>query len=231
MSAITEVPPRAIDGALVVGRRREDVVVGDEIVRHRLASRVMHWTVALTFFVALVTGLAIWIPFFRFLGALVGGLAVCRWLHPWAGLAFAVASVFQFFMWVGDMRISRNESGWKPRKMLAYLRWEPDPEDTGKYNAGQRLFFFAVSLGALGLLVSGLLMWFPLWFPRVARELAYILHDVTFIAFAAAIIWHVYLGTAAEPGTFGSMVRGTVTTTWARLHHPAWYEDVTKKRR
>ena len=100
MSAITEVPPRAIDGALVVGRRREDVVVGDEIVRHRLASRVMHWSVALTFFVALVTGLAIWIPFFRFLGALVGGLAVCRWLHQWAGLAFVVGSVFQFVMWI-----------------------------------------------------------------------------------------------------------------------------------
>ena len=29
-----------------------------------------------------------------------------------------------------------------------------------------------------------------------------------------------------EPGTFRSMVRGTVTTAWARLHHPRWYREV-----
>jgi cytochrome b subunit of formate dehydrogenase len=42
-----------------------------------------------------------------------------------------------------------------------------------------------------------------------------------------SIIGHIYLGTAAEPGTFASMVRGTVTKDWARLHHPKWYREVT----
>jgi formate dehydrogenase subunit gamma len=44
--------------------------------------------------------------------------------------------------------------------------------------------------------------------------------------FVVAIVFHVYLGTAAEPGTFRSMVRGTVTRPWARLHHPRWYREV-----
>ena len=82
-------------------------------------------------------------------------------------------------------------------------------------------------MGALGLLVSGVVMWFPLTFSQIVRELSILLHDVTFILFVAAIIWHVYLGTAAEPGTFGAMVRGTVTKAWARLHHGRWYRDVT----
>ena len=47
------------------------------------------------------------------------------------------------------------------------------------------------------------------------------IHDVTFILFAVAIVFHIYLGTSAEPGTFRSMTRGTVTRKWARLHHPA----------
>ena len=85
----------------------------------------------------------------------------------------------------------------------------------------------AGAVGALGLLVSGVVMWFPLSFSQILRELSYLLHDVTFILFVAAIIWHIYLGTAAEPGTFGSMTRGTVTRPWARLHHPRWYREVT----
>ena len=40
-------------------RREEDVVVGDEIVRHNLTARVHHWTVALLFFLCLFTGMPI----------------------------------------------------------------------------------------------------------------------------------------------------------------------------
>lgn len=220
-------PRRAMDEALVVARDREDVVVGEVIVRHRLASRVVHWGVAATFFLAVVTGLPIWLPYFHFLSGLVGGLAVCRWLHPWAGVAFVVLSVFQFVIWIADMRLEPGDKSWGGAGMLRYLRYESDDSDVGKYNGGQKLFFFAASLGALGFLVSGLVMWFPRTFTRLVHEAAILLHDGTFIAFAAAIVWHVYLGTAAEPGTFGSMVRGTVTKAWARLHHPGWYRDVT----
>lgn len=221
---------RAMDEALVVARDREDVAVGDVLVRHRLASRVVHWSVAATFFLALVTGLPIWTPTFHFLSGLVGGLAVCRWLHPWAGVAFAVFSVFQFFIWIDDMRSEPGEKRWGLSGMVRYLRYEDDGTDVGKYNGGQKLFFFAVSLGAAAFLASGLVMWFPRSVTRLVHELAILLHDGTFVGFAAAIVWHVYLGTAAEPGTFGSMVRGTVTRAWARLHHPRWYRDVTGDR-
>jgi cytochrome b subunit of formate dehydrogenase len=33
-------------------------------------------------------------------------------------------------------------------------------------------------------------------------EFAYLIHDVTFILFAMLIVFHIYLGTAAEPRTF-----------------------------
>lgn len=231
MSAVSSpVPPRrdrAFDEAVVVARHREDVVVGNEIVRHRFASRVIHWTVALTFFVAFFTGLPIWTPIFGWMAHLFGGLAVCRWLHPWAGLAFALISLVQFFHWLSEMKLEPNERDWLGPAVVKYLKYQGDDSEVGKYNGGQKLFFFAASLGALGLLASGLVMWFPESFGRVPKEIAILLHDVTFILFAAAIVWHIYLGTAAEPGTFGAMVRGTVTKAWARLHHPRWYRDVT----
>jgi hypothetical protein len=94
-----------MDSAIVVARKREDVVVGSEIVRHRLFSRLMHWTVALTFFVALLTGLPIWTPVFGWMAHLFGGLSVARLVHPWAGVAFFLAAVVQFFEWISDMRV------------------------------------------------------------------------------------------------------------------------------
>jgi formate dehydrogenase subunit gamma len=102
-----------------------------------------------------------------------------------------------------------------------------DDWDIGKYNGGQKIFFFAVSLGALGLTVSGVILWFPPSFPQWLRELGILLHEITFILFTVAIVFHIYLGTGAEPGTFRSMTRGTVPVSWARLHHPRWYREIT----
>jgi formate dehydrogenase subunit gamma len=225
MSSITHVDP-----AVATARHGENAVVGGEIIRHRRASRIIHWSVALTFFLSLISGMPIWTPLFRWMAALVGGLETARVIHPYAGVLFFIASIVQFFHWLGDMHFRPEERGaWKPSKLMAYMRWTDEPAtEGGKYNPGQKLFFWAVTLGAIGLLVSGLVMWFPLYFPRIIRESAILLHDITFICFLVGIILHIYLGTAAEPGTFRSMTRGTVTRAWARLHHPGWLRDVDK---
>jgi formate dehydrogenase subunit gamma len=222
-------PPRPIDPAVLAAREREDILVGDEIVRHKLSSRVIHWLVALTFFVCFFTGMPIWTPVFGWMATFFGGLAVCRVLHPWSGLAFFLAAAIMFFDWLGDMIFGRDERrGWWGPKLIHYMKWEIDEgEEVGKYNGGQKLFFWSVALGAIGVLVTGLLMWFPGKAGSVVMQLAYILHDVTFILFAVAVVFHIYLGTSAEPGTFRSMTRGTVTRKWARLHHPGWYRKVT----
>jgi formate dehydrogenase subunit gamma len=219
--------PRPLDPAILVAREKEDVLVGDEIIRHKLSSRVIHWIVAVTFFVCLFTGMPIWTPVFGWMAHLFGGLTVCRQLHPWMGIAFFIAVAIEIIDWAADMRFEAGERGWLGPKLFQYMRWEGEDPDVGKYNGGQKLFFWSMGLGALGLLLSGLMMWFPRSFPRLLMEFAYLIHDVTFIFFAVAVVFHIYLGTSAEPGTFRSMTRGTVTRKWARLHHPRWYREVT----
>jgi formate dehydrogenase subunit gamma len=216
------------DAAVVRARRAEGVVVGGEIVRHRLASRVIHWTVALFFFVCLFTGLPIWSPIFGWMATFFGGLAVCRWLHPWSGVVFSAASLVMFVHWFTEMKLAGRE--WEfltPGGFVRYFRYEGDDSDVGKYNGGQKLLFWAAALGALALLLSGIVIWFPEQFGQGLRQASYVVHDVAFILFFAMIIGHIYLGTAAEPGTFRAMTRGTVTKEWARLHHPRWYREVT----
>ncbi len=214
------------DEGAFIAREKEDVVVAGEIIRHRLSSRIIHWSVANTFLVCLITGLPVWTPVFGWLGNLVGGLSVCRMIHPIAGLAFAVASLAMALQWWSDMRMTPEERGWVGPKLLEYLRDAANHDRIGKYNGGQKVYFYTTKLAALGLLVSGLVLWYPESFAAWVRVAAVILHDTTFILFAVSLVFHIYLATVAEPGTFNSMTRGTVSKAWARIHHPKWYRDL-----
>jgi len=212
-----------------VARGREDVLVGDEIVRHRLSSRVIHWVVAVFFLGALFTGMPIWSPVFGWMAYLFGGLSVCRWLHSWLGVAFAAAMLLMFVHWLGEMRFDATD---RKFNVLEYIRFS-DKEDpnVGKYNAGQKFFFWMAAATGLLILLSGIVLWWPTSFSQGLRSISILLHDVCFIGFFAAIVGHIYLGTAAEPGTFRSMTRGTVTKAWAKLHHPRWFREVMGDRR
>jgi len=212
-----------------VARAREDVLVGDEIVRHRLSSRVIHWVVAVFFFGALLSGMPIWSPVFGWMAHLFGGLSVCRWLHAWLGVAFAAATAVMFVLWMRDMVFDKHDLKFN---VIQYLRFsQAEDPDVGKYNAGQKFFFWMVAVTGLVILLTGIVLWWPTYFNQTLRSISILLHDVCFIGFFAAIVGHIYLGTAAEPGTFRSMTRGTVSRPWARLHHPRWYRDVTGERR
>ena len=97
------------DEAAFRARTTEDVVVGQEIVRHRLSSRLIHWWVAGSFFLCLFTGLPVWSPVFGWVGNLVGGLTVCRVVHPWFGLLFALGAATMFVHWGAAMKMTAQE--------------------------------------------------------------------------------------------------------------------------
>ena len=223
MSAID--PSLGIDVVALKARTVEDVIVQDEIIRHRLTTRVIHWSTAITFILSLATGFPIWSPVFGWMAALFGGLSVCRILHPYLGLAFFVAIGFMFFHWKRDMRMTREERSWLGPGLMVRMR--EHLAETGRYNAGQKMFFFTSTLGALGLLVTGIVLFWPETFPKIVLQLSILLHDLAFILFTVSIVLHVYLSTVAEPGTFKAMTRGTVSRAWARIHHPRWYRELT----
>lgn len=210
-------------------RFAEDTVAGDLIIRHRLSTRVLHWAVALSFFVSTLSGAPIWTPVFGWMAGLLGGLSACRVIHPWAGIVFFAGSVLMFFRWRGDMRIEPGDREWFGLKAVRYMDHAERDVAIGKYNGGQKLFFYAAALGAIGLLVSGVVLWLPTRFPQLVRWAGILLHDFTFILFAIAIVFHIYLAAFAEPRTLRAMTKGTVTKGWARLHHPGWYREVVER--
>jgi formate dehydrogenase subunit gamma len=70
-------------------------------------------------------------------------------------------------------------------------------------------------------------MWFPKTFGRPTVDIGYVLHDIAALVMLIGFIVHLYEGTAAQPGTFQAMTRGTVEQRWAWTHHPAWYRRAT----
>ena len=62
--------------------------------------RVLHWTVALFFFLALFTGFGIYLPWlFRWFTPIFGGGQLSRILHPYFGVAFVFFFALQVLNW------------------------------------------------------------------------------------------------------------------------------------
>jgi formate dehydrogenase subunit gamma len=205
------------------------VVYRHEILRHGVYTRVVHWTVAITFILALLSGFAVFSPWlYKWLAPLFGGGATARLLHPWFGLAFVIAMVLLAHKWWNDMRWTQNDRTWL-RRIREYVTNadKAEPDYVGKFNAGQKMWFWTMVVSGVIFLISGLPMWFPEYFGRTSAWISYFIHDVTGLIMLGGFFIHVYESTAAIPGVFHSMIRGTVPEAWAWTHHPAWYRAVT----
>ncbi|HKE55098.1 MAG TPA: formate dehydrogenase subunit gamma [Pyrinomonadaceae bacterium] len=200
-----------------------------ELLRHPTYTRFLHWSVAIFFILSLLSGFAIYSAWlFRWLTPVFGGGARTRALHPWFGLLFAIFFLFQFINWFGPMAWTAADSKFTRRlKEYATNRYDLESEDTGFFNGGQKIYFWTIAVCAVLFLITGLLMWFDHLVARWLIVVSYVVHDLAALVMLAGFIIHVYEGTAHQPGTFRSMINGTVTEKWAWTHHPAWYRAVT----
>ena len=88
--------PNAID------RLGQTVVYAGELLRHPVYTRFLHWMVGIFFFLALLSGFGIYLPWiFRFFTPLFGGGAMTRFLHPWFGLASSSSLRYRRSNWLG----------------------------------------------------------------------------------------------------------------------------------
>jgi len=196
------------------------------VQRFRLFEIVVHWLTFATFLYLLGTGLGFAYPRFFWLTDLFGGPQTSRVLHPYAGLIFTAGLVLMTLFWVRDMLPEPSDKTWW-KNLGSYVSLEMDePEgDTGRFNPGQKGFFWIMVLAMLVLLVSGVVLWQTSWSSPDVRAWMRLLHEAAmFVAFGLALI-HAYIGTAMYPGTFGSMLHGQVTRGWALLHAPRWYRQ------
>jgi formate dehydrogenase subunit gamma len=203
------------------------------ILRYTFAERVNHWISAVAYLYCLITGLAFWSPYMFWMATIVGGGPTARFWHPWLGLIFMISVWVMHQHWRSDMRITAPDLAWK-QKIDHYIRNEDEMlPPIGRFNYGQKLYFWLIFYGAIVLVISGVGLWFvesiP-WSLRWLRYLAVFLHVTAGLATIGGFIIHVYMGTAMVRGGFTSIIRGQVSTAWARAHHRLWYEQVTQEK-
>ena len=152
-----------------IDRLGRTVVYAGELLRHPVYTRFLHWMVGIFFFLALLSGFGIYLPWiFRFFTPLFGGGAMTRFLHPWFGLGFVFFFALQAMNWWQVMTWTPADSRWMKHIRQYVIRSDSmESAETGFFNAGQKLQFWEIVCGCIAYVITGVIMWFPEIFGRI----------------------------------------------------------------
>jgi formate dehydrogenase subunit gamma len=192
-----------------------------EVERYTLFERIVHWVVGVTFLYLLLSGMALAYPRMAWLANGLGGGQTMRAAHPWVGVVFSAGLLFMVFMWAGAMRFEKSDREWV-RRLKEYTHTGHTGLDTGRYNAGQKGYYWAVLVFGAVLLITGIPLWFPWMAGAGVRQAARIVHNLAYLVMLAGFMIHVYMSTVMFPGTMSGMTSGKVSRRWASWHHPRW---------
>ena len=202
---------------------------GNKIQRFTVFERTTHWFTVSLFWLLALTGLILLYGRFvliPLLGAEGFGLtaSACKEAHNLFGPMFLVAILMLFATFVKDNIYARGDITWllKGGGMLGGVH-----VSAGRFNAGEKIWFWIAVLGGTVLCVTGLILDFAvLGQGREVMALSHVLHGIVALLVITVSFGHIYLGTAGVEGTLGSMTTGYVDEAWAKSHHDRWYAEV-----
>ncbi len=176
---------------------------GEPILFFGLLTRIVHWIGALAFSLLVMTGLLV--IFGKFFG---GGelVRMGRYVHIGSAMVFVPVAVCLFLIWVKDMLPMPHDIMW----MLVvggYLSKKKKPVPAGKFNAGQKMWFWLATAGGGVMAYTGYIMWgFGADLDTV--RLYVIIHNLLAAAMIAFFLTHLYMSLFAVKGSLASMKTG-----------------------
>lgn len=213
-----------------VARRPKPVVSKKDIERYAFRERLVHWTVAVSFLYLLLSGLALYSPRLYWISSVLGGGTTARVWHPYAGAVFFIGLTMMFYSWARCMLLYPEDREWLSNIWDYITHSGRKLPEIGRFDPGQKMFFWLMLVSGFFLLISGVPLWFPDKFSSNVRLVCIFTHEVAAIAAIGGMITHIYMGILGVPGSLGAMIRGRVTHEWARTHHPRWYRRLKEKR-
>jgi formate dehydrogenase subunit gamma len=203
---------------------------GRTIQRFNAVERFAHWLMAATFIVLALTGLNLLIGRAVVLPLLGEGAfaTLSTWgkiAHNYVAWPYMIALVGVFVMWVLHNLPSRTDMEWI--KQGGGLLKDGAHPPAKKFNAGQKLMFWAVILGGAALSFTGVMLLFPELAGTSADWQFYqVIHAIASGILTAVVLGHIYIGTIGMEGAFDAMGTGQVDENWAKAHHPIWVEEM-----
>ena len=210
--------------------RKDHIESTDPVVvsRYRGITRLNHWVTAASLIILALSGLALFHPALYFLTGIFGGGQTTRWLHPFVGILLFFSFLLLFLqMWRLNLP-KPEDTTWVANIGELVAGDEEKLPELGKYNAGQKFVFWAMTALIVILIVTGIMIWqqyFPDLVTIPTRRIALLLHSLSAVAIILVFIMHVFAAIWTK-GTIRAMTRGTVTGGWAWKHHRKWLREI-----
>lgn len=205
---------------------------GRKIERFTPFERATHWSNAIAFVTLAVSGIVM--AFGRFFllpvigGSLFGWLTYAlKTIHNFVGPLFVVTLVFMIITFFRDNLPRKGDLNWLLKGGGLFGGSEPRSH---RFNAGEKIVYWGgmLVLGSIvvgsGLFLDKLLPGFV--YTRGEMQVAHMIHATATLLMMALIMGHIYIGTLGMAGAYKAMRKGYVDETWAREHHPDWYDDI-----
>lgn len=218
-------------------------------VRLTLFQRVQHALMLLSFLVLAATGLPMRFPGVGWLGVLyvpLGGLGAARMLHRVAAVVMMLDGAIHL-AYLGVLLVRHRfrvtdawpmVPTWKDARdwwdtSLYYLGLRAERPRFDRFSFREKFDYFAVFWGLPVMMISGLILWFPVFFgrilPALAIPIAYVAHsDEAILAISAIVVWHFY-NVHYDPEKFPMSrvwLTGRISEHEIRHEHPLEYERI-----
>ncbi len=202
---------------------------GRTIPRFTTTQRVAHWFTAGVFILLALTGLLI----------LLGRPLILPWLghdahsvlvsaamqaHNLFGPIFIAALVWLFVKFLPGNFFHPVDLRW----ILRLGGFFGGHVSSGRFNFGEKAWFWLLAIVGVVLSITGLAMEFPWLFADLRwLQLSTVLHALGAIVLISVALGHIYIGSIGMEGAIDAMLDGEVDENWAREHHDLWYHEVT----
>ena len=168
-----------------------------------LFCRIVHWIAAISFTLLVVTGLMV------IFGKIFGGGALVRGgrsIHLISAIVLAITLVPMLLIWIKDMFPAPHDITWM-LIMGGYLSKQKKPVPAGKFNAGQKTWFWLATVGSGVMAYTGYILYA---FQGTTDQLRImmIIHNFLGALMVAFFITHLYMSLFAIRGAISSMITG-----------------------
>ena len=185
------------------------------------SERVVHWVLVVSFFTLTFTGFAFAFKSLNWINHIFGNNHSASVCHKWSGVLFLAALLMTIGSYLGEsLKFGKEDSEWL-KHWGGYFDKSVKLPPQGKLNFGQKMFYLVIVLASgLVISISGFMLW------AGTSVLGHFLHNLAFFAMVVFMPIHIYLATAANPGVFRVMTRGTVPLEYARKHWGKWVKEL-----
>ena len=200
-----------------------------------LFNRIVHAIAAIAFILIVPTGLVM------MFGSFFGGgtfVTVCKEIHAIATVLFIISVVPMFTMWVRWMFLHWDDIKWL-MIVGGYLNKDKKPVPAGKFNAGQKTWFWLATLGGVIMIGTGAAMYFQDFKLEILASYGIaqidflrasaIVHNVLGLAVLILFLVHIYMSVFAIKGAIHSIITGYKEEEEVEILHSSFYKKLKDK--